>query len=328
MKVGILFGPASGNGRKAGVEVLLAEKLKDYSVAICHGIFGTDKQPYRWFKLVPHSREGYVANLYSSVEAIASWGAELLVCVGGDGLASYAADAMLAIGQPMLLLGIGAGTINVGPIITMRLDELLAFDFKHIEKRRVSGVEVLVDGRHLAYGFNDIVIGNTFLGTLEGKAVNLSANALLLNEEKKIEEPSSDITTESFRICKNGIALDCSIKKPAQIIISPLRPHEFYGRAVSGVLCSAAFLGESAALALFDQVIIKSEMPLHGFRDFAHSDQLIFSPQEIIQIEGLSPNGQIIVDGNPFARNGDVLQFKVFPNLVDVAIPKNLEGCT
>ena len=319
MKVGILLGPASGEGAPNRAEGLLAQHLESRNVAVCAGMFGGSGKPLGWKTLRAAPASGYLESLWGAVAALEAWGAELLLCVGGDGLASYVADAMLAGNRPVAILGIAAGTINVGPIVTLDIASIPSLDLEKLFYRRVGAVEVLQDGKHLAYGFNDIVIGDTFLGTLDGAIASLSVRALLERGEKLKSEPCPDIAGSAFRVRKNGADIASKISKPAQAIVSPLGSREFYARAVAGVLCNAAYMRGAAALALFDSVIVSAGSPKRGFSDFSASEQILFGPEDSVELSGLAPAGQIIVDGNPFIREGEVLCFRSMPDLVNVA---------
>jgi len=323
MKAGILFGPGSGEGASSRAEDLLAQRLRGQSVAVCKGIFQGGGGRSDWTALDPLSgaNPGYVDELRGSVAALCAWGAELLVCVGGDGLASYAADAMLAGPRPMTLLGVAAGTINVGPIVSMDMEALAAFDPERLSPRKICAVEALVDGVHLAYGFNDVVIGDSFLGTLDGRVVSLSVKAMLERGTKEEILPSARIAGPGFSVRKNGHAIPSGLEMPAQIVVSPLGRREFYARAVAGILCEAPFMEGASALALFDSVIVKAGQPLRGISDFSTSEQLLFGPGDRVEVEGLASDGQIVVDGNPFPRRGRKVQFRSAPDLADVAWP-------
>jgi len=319
MKVGILFGPASGEGAPIRAERLLAQRLERRSVAICGGLFGgSGKQP-GWKTLGATPASGYLESLRGAVAALEAWGAELLICVGGDGLASYAADAMLAGPRPIAMLGIAAGTINVGPIVTLDIDGIPSLDVERLSFAKVGAVQVLVDEKHLAYGFNDVVIGDTFLGTLDGGIAGLSVRALLERGEKLRCAPSPDIAGPAFSVKKNGASIPVGMDAPAQVIVSPLGSREFFARAVTGVLCNAAYMRGAAALALFDSVIVRAGSPARGFSDFSASEQLLFGQGDTVELSGLASAGQIIVDGNPFLRSGEVLRFISMIDLVSIA---------
>lgn len=321
-RVGVLIGPSAGSGRAVECEAALAAWFSDSDVAVCAGRFSGSGKQAGWTMLAAGGAgaagagaRGYVEDLRASVAAFAAWGADLLVCVGGDGLASYAADAMLGSGRRMAMLGVAAGTINVGPIVSLSIEEV---EKGGLTPFSVAAVEVLVDGRHVAYGFNDVVIGDTYLGTVDGRAASLSASALLERGEKVEAAPSGDITAADFSVFKNGKRLSPRLGRPAQIIASPLGKREFFARAVTGALCNAPYMEGPAALALFNTVIVKAGAPERGIDSFLASEQLLFEPGDLVELRGLAAAGQLIIDGNPFARAGGTVGLKSVPGLVDV----------
>jgi hypothetical protein len=321
VKTGILFGTASGCGGWKSAESILAERLTGHEVAVCSGPFGGSGMDRSWKTLSPVNggRGGYVESLAAAVRALADWSAQLLVCVGGDGLASYAADAAIASGRPMALAGVAAGTINVGPIVSIGMDALPGFDPDRLVRRRVGAVEVLSGGRHLAYGFNDLVLGNCYLGTLDGEVVSLSADALLERGEKTRAVPSGIVAGPGFGIVKNGKPIPSRLGRIAQVVVSPLGEREFFARAVAGVLCEAPYRKGIAALVLFDSVIVKSGSPDRGWEDFSSCEQLLFEPGDTVEITGLDPGVRVIADGNPFAPEAGTLEFRSLPDLLEVA---------
>ena len=325
-RAGVLIGPSAGTGRAPECESAPAAWLEGRETAVCEGRFSGSGPQKGWTRLEPAAAvgaagggasRGYVEDLRASVAAFAAWGADLLVCVGGDGLASYAADAMLASGRRMAMLGVAAGTINVGPIVSVGIEELENGGLTPFVES-AAAVEVLVDGRHMAYGFNDVVIGDTYLGTVGGRAASLSAAALLERGEKLEASPSGDITAADFGVFKNGKKLAARLGRPAQIIASPLGKREFFARAVAGVLCNAPYMEGPAALALFDTVIVQAGASARGIENFAASETLLFEPGDLVELRGLAAAGQLIIDGNPYARAGGTVGLKSVPGLVDV----------
>ena len=330
MRAGVLIGPSSGSGNAARTLNAIAKALELFDISVCQGLFGSSSAPKTWNRLETKPQENYVSSLRASVMALMDWGIDVLVCVGGDGLASYAADAIISVGSKVPLLGIAAGTINVGPIIAFVPEDLWNIQSIRPEDLLHAGcmldaIDVRVEGRHLAYGFNDVVFGNTFLGTINGRTVNLSVRALLEENHKQIEIPSTDIVTDSFTICKNGNRIVPEMNKPAQIIASLLREREFYGRAVTGVLCNAPFMEHPAALALSDIVLIQASNPARGLSNFAHVEHLLFTKGDTIELSGFGPHGQIIVDGNPFMRNGYMVSLVVCPRIVQAIHPESIQ---
>jgi hypothetical protein len=262
----------------------------------------------------------YVASIRGATACLASRAPDLFICVGGDGLASYVADALVGIGAASVpMLGVAAGTANVGPIVTVGPAELARLRVDELRFVRIGAIDVAIGGRHVGYGFNDVVIGTTFLGTVDGRGVSLSARAMATRGERALEEPDPRIAGEGFGVEKNGMKVPGGIARPAQIIASPLGEREFYGRAVTGALCESAHSANKAAVALLDSIVVKLSGVDHGLADFARVDHLLFGLGDRVLLRGLSERAEVVVDGNPFLRGEEVVEFAYRPDLAVAA---------
>lgn len=321
MKIAVLFGHGSGRSpMHSRTGMLLLEKLSCCEVYTCRGCCGEAYLPGA--AVVPHDiAEGYEEDIGCMVNSLLDIHPDLFICVGGDGLAAYTASALIARESRIPMMGIAAGTANVGPIISVAPEDLKTFDPAGLKIIDAGAVRVGVGKRFIGYGFNDVVIGNTFLGTFEEKIVNFSVEAMVRRGEKIIEEPADDIAADGFKVEKNGVAVDYSIKRPAQVIISPLEADRFYGRAIVGALCISAYSPLKAAVALFDTVIIRSGSDDKGVSCFMPVEHLLFGAGDIVSISGLSPKGHVIIDGNPYLREEESVTFEYMPGLIKIARP-------
>lgn len=296
--------------------------LEGCEVAVCEGRFEAPIEGAQ--RLFAACGGGYVADLSAATRELCEWRPDILVCIGGDGLASYVADSMLASGADIPMAGIAAGTANVGPIIGVQAaalrDCMKAVDGDFMVTR-AGAVEAKSGGRHLGYGFNDVVIAESFLGTLDGKMVNLSAAAMLSEGRKRAVEPAADIAAEGFSVRVGGQSCALPEFLPKQIVASMLRMGELSGRAMAGVLCTASYGENLAALALLDTIVVKTGNPGRGFGNFADSAHLIFGAGECVEISGLSEAAFAIVDGNPWLVSGGTVELAAIPDLVTVVRP-------
>jgi len=321
MKTAVLFAPGAGgaeNFGKAGEAIL--RRFLPAAMKTCAGALGGDYLPGAALCEF-QAASGYVETIRSAVASLARGAPELFVCVGGDGLASYVADALCGEGLHIPLLGIAEGTANAGPIVSMTAEELGGLDLDSLALERVGAVEALQDGLHLAYGFNDMVIASTFLGTVGGKVESLSVEAMAGRGIKVVEAPDPHMSTAGFWIAKNGHRLEKGMAHPAQLVVSPLRQGEFYGRAVAGVLCQAAYSPRLAGLALLESVLVRPSEVEEGVGDFARVDHLLFGPRDRLMVHGLSSGAGLVSDGNPFLLRNSDLEFRYRPELVAVARP-------
>ncbi len=320
MRAAVIFSP--GAGQKENF-LTIGKKLESLfgagELITCPGSFGADYLPGAKVCAVDRAG-GYVEVLGRITRTLLGEEPQLLVSVGGDGIASYIADAMFTAGAAVPMMGVAAGTANVGPIVCVSADELDDMDASRWEYFTAGAVEVATE-HHIAYAFNDVVIGNTLLGTVDGEVVNLSARAMAENGRKEICRPSSEICGADFRIAKNGAEMAHFIAKPGQIIVSPLDRDRLAGRAVYGALCSAAYTDCKAAVALTEQVMISAEAEDAGMNSFCPMEHLLFGPEDVVELSGLTEDADLVLDGNPYLRDGDAVKLRYMPELVTIAVP-------
>ena len=103
---------------------------------------------------------------------------------------------------------------------------------------RLGAVEALdAEGRHIAYAFNDLVIGNTFLGTAaDGSMKTYAARALAERGETVEEVPVKDLFRGAPSVSLDGKSLELPFTA-AQLAACPIAPDNFYGRTYTGILC-------------------------------------------------------------------------------------------
>ncbi|OAA22188.1 diacylglycerol kinase family protein [Kosmotoga sp. DU53] len=117
---------------------------------------------------------------------------DVIVSVGGDGTANFIAATLIDEKLNTPIMGIAGGTANVGPLVR--------FSLENIEKPShidfVDCLKVWKGNEHIGYAFIDVVFGDTFLGTLNGKMVNLSVKDFLESGRKVEIIPCDDIAEE------------------------------------------------------------------------------------------------------------------------------------
>lgn len=321
MRVAVLFSPEAGNKKKFhDIGSVLTHKLSNHTVFTGQGCFGKLYLPDAT-EIAESAVKNYRSRIAFITTMLCRHDPEMFICVGGDGLAAYAADTLTSIGVSMPVMGIAAGTANVGPIIAFRPEELNSFDPENLIFSAIGAIHIKNGDRHIGYAFNDAIIGNTFLGTINGETTNMSVRALLEGNKKLAVTPLCNITDDRFSITKNGMRVKFTIKSPAQIIISPLEVDKFYGRAITGALCFSAYSPLKAAMGLFEEVIVKNDNSSTYAEQFTKAEHLLFGPGDLISITGLSEEGQIIIDGNPYLRENEIVTFEYKPRLISVAKP-------
>ena len=328
MKAAVLLNPFSGiSGRFEALCAEIRAFLKDCETVGVRGFGGETFGPDR---LLPSEEAPYLTRLKTAVLRLTSCEPDVYVVAGGDGFASYVADVLcteesvLAGGQLPRIIGIAAGTANVGPIISLKSSDLAGLRPDDLTYGPWGAVEAFTGGRHVAFGFNDIVLGNTILGTVDGKARTISASAMSLEGKKVETAPLEDLG--SFTVSKNGLICGDWPHKVSQIILSSLERERLYGRAVSGILCYSEGAAERAAVVLSRRPLVTMDSLSEGYDSFCAISQLLFSSRDEIRISGLPSEVYLAADGNPYPLTDGEACFRYREALVLAARPKEVEG--
>ncbi len=283
------------------------------------------------------TEENYALRFDEFVVKVATKGVDVVITVGGDGIASYMATAIIRqqkkLSKPIGILGFPAGTANVGPIVQANQDEKSL-----LKKRGLDAIEVSCDGKVLGYGFNDVIIGRTFLGTIGGKWVNLNARAMA---EKGVAVQyclqdcmqEESVVDTNFKIFLNEKEVSGLSHKPTyelppgnplglpqelikQICISTLHQENLYGRAIIGGLVEANGFRHPAAIALLDKISNDARPETWGIKGFRTTTQLCFDEGDVIELAGFAKDVCVIIDGNPFVIEKDSVVLRCVPEAV------------
>ena len=319
MRVGVIVNPSSGNFERVKGEIKILHELFEDIYTGC-GKFGGDLIPFSKIIEVDGSN---LHDMLIDLTLKLSKLVDLLVVVGGDGTANVVATALLDNSLDIPIMGIAGGTANVGPLVRFRFDELK--EPKKMEK--VKPIVVFMEDEKLGYAFVDLVLGDTFLGTVDGKMVNLSAKDFLDFGETVVKRPNADI--REVRMKKNGMRIDVKLEKIAQIVVSPLNHSRFYvGKAITGALCWSYFFNASWAICLSDRIIVDSNVNVEDLNDSITLEQLLFTDDDELEMEVKGRDLFIILDGNPVRRCDSPLIIKssrrclrVFSRMVDGCFP-------
>ena len=324
MKAAVLLNPFSGDtGRFESLADSVRTFLRDCETVGVRGFGGEGLKPDTLLSL---EEAPYLTKLKDAVRRLASASPDIFVVAGGDGFASYIADVLCFEMPGMLskIVGIAAGTANVGPIISLRADDLPHLTPDDLVFEPWGAVEAFTGGRHLAFGFNDVVLGNTILGTVDGQARTISASAMYLEGKKVETAPLCDLGP--FVVAKNGRAIGGCPHTVSQIILSTLEREHLYGRAVTGLLCYSEGTSDRAAVVLSRRPLVTMDHLSEGYDSFSAVSQLLFGCDDEIRISGLPKNVSLAADGNPFPLTDGEAVFRCRTSLVLAARPKEVEA--
>ena len=269
--------------------------------------------------LVEASAEGlgYFETILERVRALVDAGAERFACVGGDGTATYLRTALYLLGRDLPILGVAAGTANVGPIVSVKLEDL---EGRHVSQARevfYDGVAVWKeDGSLVSLTFNDLVVGDTFLATVNGQSCNVSVQDLLEKGELTPKTPREDLIREDFCVELNGKRLVPPLKDIRQIVISSVAHESHYGRAVYGAIGKCDWSEKKGLIALCDHIAVSFEENDAGTDRFSASQHLLFGPGDSVVLRGFAPEAALVCDGNPYFMGGDSFAVRYEKNLV------------
>lgn len=292
----------------------LKEILSSFSVLYVHYRAEIDGVETEVVSLSPIDEESYVGRIEKLVDALISHGVEGIVTVGGDGTASYVASSLIKTGRgDIAIIGYPAGTANCGPIVRYGLKRD-AFE----RTKRMDAIEVSSGGRVLGYGFNDVVVANTFLGTIDNRLVSLSAEVMERDGRSEEETPSGDILSSSFAFSINGKKIQSDYSSVSGIYISTLCKDRLMGRAVSGGLLSACGLEHPAAVTFTDRVLVTADQSSWNHKGLTESKQIVFDENDRLFFSGFSSLAHVIIDGNPFAIEDGKIEIRIKPEAVTV----------
>ncbi len=259
---------------------------------------------------------GYVQDIEEMVAHAMDNDVDLLITAGGDGTAGYVASAALMHrrdSRRIRLLAFPAGTANIGPIVH-RIDKegVGLEDMKEVE---LDALEVRQGDRLVGYAFNDVIIGNTYLGTLDNKVTNLDARALALEGRTVRAEVAQDIVDGSFRVELNGkeVKVGGEIR---QICASPLHAMPRNPHVVMGGLVQCIGYEHPAAIAFLDRNLTSTDEANWDIHCITRTTHLCFNGDDVVRLSGFTDDAQIIVDGNPFIRTERDVSLRMIPKAV------------
>ena len=299
----------------------LIEILRGFSIVYTSGDLYDDcvKCNIHAFRLDLTKDEGdgtwsneYVENINKMVSFAVDNIVDVYITAGGDGTVSYVASSTIVNSRNKtfrpLFIGFPAGTANAGPIVK----RLGTGDISKLKMTKIDAIEVTDGENVIGYGFNDVIIGNSFLGTINGEMKNLDAVAMAQRGEAKVVSPGTDITSDKFKASMDGEVLDIR-HDVKQICISTLQFDRFNMRAVFGGVLNAVGFEHPAAVAFMDRIIVDSDPVSWNYRGASSTSHVCFNENDVLKISGFGPDAQIIIDGNPFIRQTDELSFRIVP---------------
>ena len=304
-RVGLIVHPAAGRGEEAIREILpvLLATIKAETIFIVTGTLEAEIAEEMGIRFTPVELPFSCdfSGITSASDAMISRGVDTIVGVGGDGTLCAIANSIIAHGGKARLIGIGAGSSNVGPLVTIRGEDLKKLDLEHLSEQAIHGVVVTVNKAFKGIAFNDVTFSNIFFGTKDGKRVDLDAYAIFDGVRREVEPHS--VCGETTKVYKNGrLMIDASVTPIEQIIASPINdPRPYSGKAVSGLLCWGPYLGKDGVLAAANTILIRTHIDTSTLTALEPLclRQVGFGDGDTVTVTGLKRSAVVIADGNP-----------------------------
>lgn len=299
MKIGVVINPNSGRG-KMDEDLLktFALKVKDQELYSTLSTFIHIKDFLKIKVIGSKIIYGDYRDSVNAGKGLSCVGVDLIVFFGGDGTAVDIILGMKEENKLIPLAGVATGTACCGPFITFRsVRDLINFDFTNINPTWVRGLNVYSNNQFLGTSFIDVVIGDTFVSTVDGEKRTVDSYNFFHNNKRIIKNPGYiQLAHSSVVVNQKNIPLG---KKVSQIIISPFSDREknyYLSKAVTGLFCHLPYSTKSYAMIISSEPIIFF-MEDNSLPYCSELKQIIFSQADLIYISNF--DAFCILDGNP-----------------------------
>ncbi len=297
--LGVIINPAAGAG-KAFIQKVAARAIEIFGD--CNVIY-PDPGDRR------EDTMRLVGEIASRVDAI--------LVMGGDGTMSDVAYSLFKKRAVTPILGVGAGSTNAGPLITLKATGLDALDPDALNVKEVGGILAILNGEHAGLGFNDIVFGDTILTTFDGCIVQVNASEFM--KGKKIPAaPSRAGTADSeVYIVRSGKVIQIHKGDFGQMFAAPLE-ERYLGKGLAGGTSLAAALGLPAGIAITSESLVNYSI---GAEELLSMEPIVtktasFRERDEVAVSGLREGTCLNIDGNPMAILGshDEVRLRYIPS--------------
>lgn len=232
---------------------------------------------------------------------------------------SDVAYSLFKAGAATPILGVGAGSTNAGPLITVRSQELDRLDPSALSVQEVGGMLASLNGEQAGLGFNDIVLGDTILTTVEGRVVQVSAVEFMKGRKIPALPFRAGTADSEVRIKRGG-------ESPGDIVVhrgvfgqffaAPLEKR-YLGKGLAGGTSLAASLGLPAGIAITSEPLVNLSI---GREELLLIEPIVTKTASIremdeVVVTGIHKGTCLNVDGNPLALlgPGDEVRMRYVP---------------
>jgi hypothetical protein len=303
-RLGLIVNPSAGGGEGLTIARQAIQALAPRELFVGAGEMGADVlqgiapvlEILDWQSCAGKARTSFLA------ECFAKENVDVLVVIGGDGTL---ADVALALRDKSAvpLLGIGAGSANVGPLMTCLGKDVQRLANAQFKTQVVDGLIAGVNAVPLGLGFNDVVIGFTVLATLSGQLVDVDAVQKM--HGRNVPRVPESIATDNARVVKTSSRGETLVAQGNQIVtlIAGLPDERFYGKAIAGGVLLSGMVGDPAGCLVCDHLLVRTQMDAEWYRrsEPVISSYVGLNETEKILASGLRDGSVLCADGNPLA---------------------------
>lgn len=227
--------------------------------------------------------------------------ADAVIVIGGDGTLSDVSQAIIEKGSRLPILGVGTGSTNVGRLVTCGATRTMDLDVDQLELWQADCLIASIGERSLGFAFNDVVIGYTVVGTIEGERKDIDASSRL--KGSTVPGTPRLVGNSGTRVSRHlagTVTVVCEGESVGSVVAG-FAESGFFGKAISGGVCLASLAGLPAGCLVCDfplvQVGLTADLLLHGPPIVSRFVGL--SGDATIVVESVNPGAVLCVDGNP-----------------------------
>lgn len=251
------------------------------------------------------------------------YGVDALAVVGGDGTLSDVAVALDRAGLRCPIIGVGAGSTNVGSLVTCPGAGVADLAPERLSVESVDALGVRVGGA-AALAFNDVVVSTTIVGTLDDTFANLDADAFF--HGRKVLGTPRPLSSTGARVTKVGGGREVLVgagEDVGCVVVGFTECEGMYGKALVGgiVLSSSVGVPAGCIVASFPLVFAELDRERHRQMEPLRSSYVGLDAGETVEMRGFEGGAYVCADGNPLKalEPDDVVEVRVRPRVVDVA---------
>lgn len=321
--IGLIVNPMSGLGAEHNLEIAyhLVQALKPEHIYTGSGQFGEAVLPNAHI-LSAGDLTGSAATEAIALMAVKK-GVDTLAIIGGDGTMADVAFALHRVNLRCPILGIGAGSINAGELVICKASQVSDLANADFEIMSLNALEASCNNQILAIAFNDVVIGTTIVGTVQGSYCDWDANAFL-GGQRVIGIPHA-VGSQTAWVAKTSETKHTIVSNGTSVgtvIVGLARNSNFFGKAIVGGVCLSALIGLDAGCLVCDHPLVRTQLDRQSHQDMEpiRSAYVSLGQDEVIEVSGLTYPAVLCADGNPLKalELADIVRIYIRPNAVDV----------